>query len=778
MPISDEIKKKALANAKQKTPELFDDNPKTMPVDVKPAPGVAKPVVPTAPKAWDQYQKVIDSHDGWDKAVNYSNSLHMMKAVNGRYDKLLSSKEVDPDAKEVLKTMVSSSKSAMDELVKISKGAGNSKLFEMYRDNADAADAKIATMLGESTKSNYVYDPVKKIVVDRTTFEINNPSPKKKDRDADKSTSTQANAGGGGVNPYAGFLQMKNYTHNSGQLVKNEVNPLVTTWGKNAFNLFNSDDKTAGRYDADNRKNTLNYTKDALTFISKYGTQSGDKNKDRLNKEAATNHLKQLNSLGSNEDAKIAWDSQMNYVKKLSTSGKTNQVTDMIEDMGYYGSTFLYNKHKKSLGKNEKYYEGSEKNSGNLDMIDANIQRHQDYMTDTKKDKVTARTQAMLKFSGEADAETMDVNREVGLLEGMGMAVGILDRPEEAKAKLKAGISSKQEVFNAAIGDDGKIQSYHEFIKNLGPQYKTKKGLMGDYKVQTKGDRTDKIYSQNKGFFDAKAGTLFYDDEEFNETMRPLYNNIVKSYKKEFSLLNDPKKREKDMGQGNTANSVLYHDYVDMSLDKNGRMVKTQDYKGGNVAKIFGMMQGQGGSINDTDITLISDQDINSGSFSKASKSKLDAHKDNNRVTYNNFFKGADLSQMTVEFDRNASIDNHSIYTFINQKTGKKLSMVAPASYIMKNKETFFKETRMSTPEAIFQKLGKRDLPDKDNMYKDAAIIQKDGMKYATFKYKNSDGVTKTEEIPIGDVQIEVAEKQFKEYFKRLKEIENTYSNL
>ena len=729
MPISDEIRKQALANAKQKDPELFDMDPKTMPANVKSKPDVAKPVVPTAPKAWDQYQKVIDANEDWDDKINYSNSLHMMKAVNGRYDKLLSSKDFDPDAKETLKTLINSSKSAMDELVKISNNVGNPKLFEKYRDNADAADAKIATMLGAKTKSNYVYDPDKKIILDRTTFEINNPVPKKKDRDANKSTSTQANVGGGGVNPYAGFLQMKNYTHNSGQLVKNEVNALVTTWGKNAYNLFNADDKTAGRYDADNRKNTLNYTKDALTFISKYGTQSGDKNKDKLNKEAAAKHLKQLNSLGSNEDSKVAWDSQMSYVKKITASGKTNEVTDMIEDMGYYGSTFMYNRHKKVLGKNEKYYEGSEKSSGSLDMIDADIQRHQDYITDSKKDKVTARTQAMLKFSGKAEAESIDVNRDTSFWEDLGMAVGVLDRPGEQKSALEKGMSTKQLVFNSAIGNDGKIQSYDQFIKNLGPQYKTKQGLMGDYKVQTRADKSGKIYDQNNSFFNARRGTIQYDEGDFNETMRPIYNEVVKAYKKEFSLLNDPKKINKDMGSGNTANSVLYHDYVDMSLDKNGRMVKTQDYKGGNVAKIFGMMQGQGGSINDTDITLIDDQDIKNGTFSKASKDRLERHKDNNQLIYNRFFKDADLSQMTVEFDRNASIDNHSIYTFINQKTGKKLSMVAPAKYIAKNNETFWKETRMSTPEAIFQKLGKRDLPDMDNMYKDAATIQKDGTK-------------------------------------------------
>lgn len=774
MPLSSEdIRKQALAQAQQTKPELWDKDPKTMPADVKPKPGVPTAVTPQQPKAWDQYQKVIDSHEGWDDVVNYSNSLHMMKAVNGRYDKLLASKEFDPDAKEVMKNLINSSKGAMDELVKISKGVGNPKLFEKYRDNADAADAKIATMLGEKTKSNYVYDPATKKIVDRTTFEVNNQSPKSKER-----TSTQANAGGGGVNPFAGFLQMKNYTYNSSQLVKNEVNPLVTTWGKNAYNLFNADDKTAGRYDADNRKNTLNYTKDALTFISKYGTQSGDKQKDSLNKANAAKHLKQLNSLGSNEDSKVAWDSQMSYVKKITTSGKTNELTDMIEDMGYYGSTFMYNRHKKVLGKNEKYYEGSEKSSRNLDMIDANIQRHQDYIVDTKKDKVTARNQALLKFSGQADAEAIDVNRDTGFWEGLGMALNIVDKPYEQKDALQKGMSTKQLIFNSAIGNDGKIQSYDQFIKNLGPQYKTKQGLMGDYKVETRGDKTGKIYDQYNSFFNPKRGTLFYDEGDFNETMRPLYNEVVKAYKKEFSLLNDPKKRNKDMGSGNTADRVLYHDHVDMSLDKNGRMIKTQDYKGGNVAKIFGMMQSKNGLVNEDDITLINDAGIKNGTFSKASKRELEVQKANNKSIYNDFFKGADLSQMEVEFDRNSNLDYHSTYTFTNMKTGKKLRMIAPASYIAKNNETFWKETRMSTPEAIFQKLGKRDLPDMDNMYKDAAIIQKDGMKYATFKYKNSDGVTKTEELPIGDVQIEVAEKQFKEYFKRLKEIENTYSNL
>ena len=82
----------------------------------------------------------------------------------------------------------------------------------------------------------------------------------------------------------------------------------------------------------------------------------------------------------------------------------------------------------------------------------------------------------------------------------------------------------------------------------------------------------------------------------------------------------------------------------------------------------------------------------------------------------------------------------------------------------------------MTVPEARFLKAGSVSLPDKDGYYNNAAIIQKDGIKVAVYKYLDTDGVTKQEEIPIGDVQIEVAQQQFKEYFDRLIAIEKVYN--
>lgn len=722
--------------------------------------GVEKPIdnavkLPTPKKdnTWNKkFQPLIDANvgfgtqfnfkpdesgkkiDGWDDLVNYSNSLPMMKAVNGRYDAYLNKSDISDKSKQIIKDLKNASWAAMNEIEKISKGTGSMDKFLEYQKNALVADNKLVTAMGPNTKSNYVYDPDKKTIVDKATFSKNYQGIKTGERG-----STQTNVGGGGVDPYAGYIQTKGYLDLSRTRVKDQVKPLVSNWGKNAYNYLNADDSVAGRIDPDNRSNTMQFSEDALTFISKYGTQSGNKEYDKENKTKAQSILNKYKALGRNEDPKVGRDAQLKYLKQL-TNGKTNQLADMIDDMGYYGSVYMYKKHKDILGKNSKYYEGAEKYIGKLNDIDDEISSHEVYAQQTKTDRLQAKKESIAKSE----------------------------------------LGGKELIFNAIIDKGGNIQSYHQFIKNLGPNYKIQDGLMGSYKTQTKKDYTDYVYAKNKGFWDANPGTLFYDDEEFNETMRATYNDAVKQYKQRFSLLNDPKKREKDMGRGNTADQVLYYDYVDMSMDKDGNLINTDGEKGNNVAKIYGMFQNQDKTINTKDITILNNDDLKSGRYSKASKETLDSDylKDKNENKFNNFFKGKDLSQMYVEFDRNSSVPYRSTYTFVNQKTGEKLSMIAPVDYIKKNKETIHAKTWMTVPEARFQRLGKLDLPDVDNVYKNAAIIQKNGIKYATYQFKDTNGVYKREEIPIGDVQIEVAKTQFLDYFKRLQEIENKFSNL
>ena len=768
------LMKKASDDLAQKKPELFDNkqsvtaNQSNSSVKTENIQDKAKTDAYVKNSVWNtKYQPIIDKM-GVDKDINYSNSLHMMKAINGRYDNLLKSDQISEEARETIKTLKNSSIATMDEVEKLSKGKGDPKLYTKYRTNADKAELTLRMQLGENTNSNYVYNPDTKLILDRETYKVRNQGVNREiDENGDYKHTTTTNAGGGGTNPFAGYNQMKDYNERSLNQVKDQVKPLVSAWAKNTINLFNADDKTAGRYDSENRQKTLAFAKDALTFASKYGTQSGNPEWDKQNKTKAAKLLQGLN----NKD--LDYNEMLDYLKK-NTNGKTkgekNFITDLVEDMGYYGSNYLYKKHKGTLGKNDKYYEGAEKYWGNLDKIDNDISAHEKYMEDTKKDKIEARKEAAAMYNIDA------TDSDPGAWTEFTDRIGFTDSKKAGRHQNYVS-QLKLKAFEAAIGEDGQIKDYPEFIKNLSADYKIQSGLMGDRKIQTRQDYTEALYSNTRSFGDDQYNSLFYDDEDFNKVMRQNYNDVVKAYKKKFSDLNDPKKRNKDMGSGDIASSVLSHDYVDMKLDKNNNMINTIDYKNNNVAKVFNMMKTPENGINNTNVTLIGNTSLNNGEFSKASKKGLEVQRSQNKKLFNEFFVGQDLSKMKMVFDRNSSIENHATYTFINQKTGKKLAMIAPADYVEKNNETFWKETTMTVPEARFQKAGSLELPDRDGLYKDAAIIQKKGMKYAVFKYTDDDGVTKQEELEIGSVQIESAKKQFKEYFDRLEILKKQNAN-
>jgi hypothetical protein len=738
-------------------------------------------IKPKSDRLWDQkYQPLIDANkgferfqfepdksgkkiDGWDDIINYGNSLPIMKAVNGRYDAYLKKGDLNSEAKELINTLKNSSFAAMNELEKISNGGGSMETFLKYQKNALVADYKLGKTIGPGSKSNYIYDPDKKTLSDRVTFEKNNNTVKVGDRG-----STETNVGEGKVNPYQGYIQTKGYLNLSMESVKNQVKPLVKAWGDNAYNYFNADDKAAGRIDSKNRDNTLNFSKDALTFISKYGTQSGNPVYDKENKKKAAVILNKLNAFGKNEDPRVARDEQIKYIKQLTT-GKTNQLTNMVEDMGYYGSVFLYKKYKDVLGSNDKYYQGAEKYLGKTDELDEEIDSHETYAKGIKEDKLEARTEAMKP----------------------------MDMPH------------KQMFFKNIISDNGNIQSYHQFLKNAG--YDPKTGSLGknsrdprtgivippelyrayddlnSYWTGTTGGTTSRVNPNEVNYFGGKDGkeyksygTTFAIGNKgaFDKIMRQAYNETVKAYKKRFSDLNDPKKREKDLGRGSTADKVFYYDYVDMSLDKNGFLVNTSGDKHKNVSTIFDMMKNADGTINTRNVTLLSNEELKRGTYSKASKATLDKEYllDQNPDKFNNFFKGKDLSQMYVEFDRHSSVPYRSTYTFVNMKTGEKLAMIAPVDHIKKHKEYIHAKTWMTVPEARFQRLGQLKLPDSDGYYKNAAIIQKDGQKLAVFQYKDDDGVLKREQLELGDVQIETAKQTFLDFFKRIKELDKEYS--
>jgi hypothetical protein len=754
MPISDEIRKQALAKAKERKPELFDSNPKTMPTGVKPE-GVKVPVDVKKPdvektNTWNaQFQPMIDMA-GFDKAANYGNSLHMMKAINGRYNSVLASPDLDGNVKKTIKSLTDNSWAAMNEMTKLSKGEGDEKLWMKYKMAADAADQKLTTQIGYDLKKNYVYNNKDKTITKRKIAEKNNQS---WETDDEEGGSTEANAGGGGVNPYAGFNQMKSFETRSRAQIKNTVNPIITTWSKNAFKLLNASNETSSKYDINIKDNTLNLSKSVLSFVSAHGTQSGNKTVDLQSKKVASNLLKQLNNPDLDYNGKIA-------LLKKQVNAETNVIQDMISNMGYYGSRTIYSKYKSVHGANNKYYEnGADKYAASgLDNVDNLIINADNYFKTATNDRTEAKAE-VLSHSGNN--------------------------------------YSKKLIFENLVNDKGVITDYNSWLKDLG--YNQKTGDMGKVTFnKSTGDYSYNnllaIYNNNHSGWDTKTNVVgLYgkpieyldkngrakrsngdrvfagDKEAFHKVMRATYNNSVKEYKAKFSDLNSPKLFKGVLqgvaGGGNEASKAVKLASVDMSLDEDGNMINSQNFKGNNAENIYKLMFNADGTLNKNDVSLLTNFQVEQGKHKKANKTDLANAKKENETTFKTFFNPkADLSDIKISFSKNASLDHYATYTFLNKKTNKKLVMIAPASYLNDKNDFAWKNSYMNVDEGRFLKVGKKILPDRDGLYKNAQIIDDNGIKVALFNYLDSDGVSTEYRLPMGDININEATKYFNNY--------------
>lgn len=691
-----------------------------------------------------QFQPLIDELK-LDKDINYSNSLHMMKAINGRYDKLLSS-DVDPQIKQLVKALKNSSWAAMNEVGKLKTGGFDNDLASKYFLNAAKADNELANALAYQKKKGFVYDPETKNIYDRKTFEKKSQVPI-----IEQQGTTQTGAGSGGVNRMAGYTQLKGYGDLMTKELRNKINPIVSTWTTNATRLLNADDRSAGKFDPDNRTKTYALTVDILTHVQKYGTTTGNASVDAQNKKDADKILKQLWKTKG-------FPSKMDVIKSF-TNGDENVIANMAKNLGFYGSNYIYTRHKESLGSNKKYFSGIEKMADKLDDVDGLLNEFKEYKTAEKDWRVEALKQATIKSK----------------------------------------IASKSDVFNNLLDQNGNILDFDSFLKKAG--YDERNNTLGALNSDGSLPTLAKIFEKNNSFYSGVSNRAIVtapgkrienvpytayesiykigDRGAFNKLMRGVYNDAVKEFKAKFSDLRFDKQikgHAKVVQFGNTADHNLSYRSVDMSLDKNGYLKNTEGKKAENANILFNIMRQSDGTIDTENITLLNDFNTKQGKYRNATRDDLRGMQENNPEVFKDFFKGAKNDDIQITYVKNASLDYHGAYIFKNNETGKSMTMIAPNSLLQKAKEPMFVNTFMSTSEYRFQQLGKRKLPDLDGVYSNAIIYDVNGIKTASWKFKNRNGELEEYTLPIGDVDINVATKQFNDLmqdFTRLKNMNN-----
>lgn len=664
------------------------------------------------------------------------------KAINGDFNNILQSKDVDEKVKKDVKGVINNSWSAMNEILLYNNTNGKSGAMDKSDKYRQVADS-FMNVIGDALS----YDKGKNIVLDNKTLMIK----LRKDWEIDTDTvhsgkpySTQANKGEGKTNPFAGYNQDKAYMAWSMNNVKDKVSPIVQSWGTVAFSLLNGDDAAANKVDPDNRNSTLKYTKDAMTFISKYGTQSGDKQIDGKNKQMAIALLAKLNN------GNIPWEKQLSLIEQKSLEGETNVITDAISQMGYYGTTWMYERHKGTMGQNKKYFSKAPQEADNLDSVDAlvgEVKVFREFMVGVKD---RARKLAITKSNSPYAKATFNA---------------LLPEGAEGPVTFDKWLYNMKNVSNS-------------FNKDATRQNDTRRGLVetgygGMRNVGPNENFAEKIAPLNPGWTFGDFGKLLniFDSNEKvqKEKLKELYNESLTKYKKVFSDMNEKQIYKGKIifgsGTGNTANNELFM-HVNMSLDKAGNMINTSTNKGNSANGMLNLMRNEDGSINTNDISLMDNADISEGLKKSATKADLLRLKDENEAKYKAFFGAGKLDDVQVTFDRNASLDRHATYTFRNRTTGKSLVMVAPYSFLKDRKEEFWTKTIMSDAEYRYQRMGKKKLPSVDGLYTNAEIRDGKYGKMGSFKYTMTDGTTGTHEFVIGDLNITKATAYFNNFIQ------------
>lgn len=689
----------------------------------KPSAG-STPAKPKGPSNWDaRIQPVIDAN-GWDKDINYSNSVHIMKAVNGRYDHVLNAKDVDPALKEKISQFKNNSWSFAKELEKGSTGPVDSKKITMYQNNANKLWSEISGSLNPGKNKAYVVDD-KQRIVSRKQFDKDYQLP-----EVLKSGSGSGEDGfGSSSSPTDAYVQLKGYNDSYRNNLKTKIKPVVGKWLNTSLNLLNSDYEDAKKIDPDNRLNAYKMTTDVLKHIEKYGTTNGDETIDGRNKQLAVKILGEMRGV-------TEWKDKLNVIKKYSNVNGENQITDLANDLGYYGSKHIFDKHKSTLGKNDKYFGGDKKLQNSMDHIDR-------LNTDYK--------------------EFQDTDKQLRLA-----------ALEKLKSSDDHGIEggSKMEAFNSLLGANGNIVDFDTWKQKMSAVRKEYDGwnpetLTGNEKYTKEGRMISYENHLTKAIDDNQTTIHIWSEDNLgyrNRMARQVYNNSVKAYKQKFQDIKVPhvfKSSLLQQGLGDNMNPKLRYNSVDMSTDKNGNLIKSEGPKAENVNKLFSLMRDEDGNIDKENVTFLNDH-YTKNEFANVSKNDMVHLKEKNDQTYKDFFKHNKMDDVSVTFVRNASVKYHSAYVFKNNETGKEMTMIVPQEKLKTAKEPMFENTRLSGNDYTFQVKGKKEIPDREGVYKNAFIREEHGQKVAYFKYKNEDGVWEDGEYAIkGDATINQATKIF-----------------
>jgi hypothetical protein len=768
---------------------LYKPSSNTQPAgktEVKPE---VKPKTEVKPNAklsnWDeQIAPVLDENPELKKVFNYSTSKHIMRAVNGRYDKQMHElKTDDPKAYALFKKFKDNSWALANELKK--KDFGNKQsidLINKYTDNANAYFDDIQKSFSEDKKRAYVMNDKAQLLTAKDYEKY------KQDPEVSKEASNTAKVIKEGIEDLVADYETPNvskaYQKLKGQdsyfrdKGVNLISPITKSW--TATTLQRLGEKGT---DADTNNDGFDLINDSLKHIGKYKTTL-DPQLSKKDQADANSILKQLN--GKNNEQKY---------KILKDNAKV--INGMVGRMGYYGNAKVFNQYRNSsIGKDTDFYPAG-KTRGKSQM---------DYFNMSQQNNVIDTHINNFRNFREGDSKVR--------LDALGKIKYDYQNVKDAFGYTDLNKKQTGAAFDALVDEQGHIRSFDAWMKQLGNEFTTTTVLKDQWGYEQKfsenteglskfynaiSGSTDpdyfvsdyntrgNLYSQSLGDQKQLRGDMAKDRERQSsanakqrQVFMEAYKNFKKAYKKSFDMVNVKNVYDStlmDIGFGDERNQALEYKGVNLSVNKDLRLKETSGPKQENVNKIFNLMIDANGEVDIENIALFDNAKVKQG-LNAINEDDLDDAKKLNEKTLKDFLQDKN-EHINVTFLRNTNVPGQSAYKFYNPETKKSMVLVAPQSMLGNKgiKEDLYTKTGRDPLDFTFQLKGELTMPTVRNdegkpAYISAALKydKTEDAYYGLTEIYNSQGKKTFHryEIPMGSaISVSAAQKNYMDFLTK-----------
>lgn len=634
----------------------------------------------TPGRAWDnEVAPLLIKHESWKPNFTEEYNGDVLKNVlNGEYEK--KDIKISDENKKLYSGFKTAANNFKDILIQIDKGV------KVDPDKIKNASLEWQTKFFDFKKgigvptSGYSGFDENNLLIPYTKYITNTTEPVPLFDEMGTSITVDFNdAGKKGprLKPDAAFSRLEEWDAEYKNEIINNTTPVINSWVTTSMEKLKSDFNNKA-----NKNQIYNFYESAFKTIDKYGTGSNDSN-DENN---ASKILEQI------KNSKWQVDSTLNIIQQNQV-----EVKQILGNLGFFAKTKLYSDNITGLdkvGSSDIYYIEGQKLDDKVNAADAMIQNYSEYDLKLKEFRTTSVKRAIDTFS----------DSDLG--------------------------SEKTVVFNALFDENGKKRSAEDFLKIIKskPPVET---------MQTMGGETDEFGRSMGGpprqdyikkipygtWLAQKEASIFNlyarfgKESSVDNQLIDIYDNALDHYKKKLSTTLpaqfDPRFSTGlyKQGFGEVASPKLKFMGVDLSIDNQSKaLTNLGSKKQENINKLFNIISGGSGNINQDNIVLLNNADIKKGLESFDDDAKREKKYENAQKFDEFFNNNPSLNYSEVKFERYSNLPNHSYYEF--NSGGRKLGMLVPFDALENESEMMYVKTKENPIDRVFHFTGIYRMPD------------------------------------------------------------------